>query len=225
MRILVAEDEPKVSAFLREGLEQNGYQVDVANDGAAATALASKNHYDLAILDVIMPRLRGTEVCKLIKQTHPEMPVLMLTAQGATDDKLRGFDSGTDDYLVKPFEFQELLARIKALTRRKQTVATGTVLKVADLELDIDKKLARRGGKEIALTPREYSLLEYFMRNKGVVLSRSDISDKVWNIQFDTGTNVVDVFVNMLRKKIDKEFPIKLIHTRIGLGYMMKEEA
>lgn len=225
MKILIAEDEPKVSAFLREGLEANGFEVDVATDGAKAKQLASKNNYDMAVLDVIMPKINGLELCRMIKEMQPNLPVLMLTALNTTDDKLSGFDAGADDYLVKPFEFKELLARIRALTRRNiQTADIEVILKIADLELHTEKKRAYRGGIEIELTPKESALLEFFMRNKGHVLSRADISDKVWNIQFDTGTNVVDVFVNMLRKKIDKNFDNKLIQTRVGLGYLMKED-
>lgn len=153
------------------------------------------------------------------------MPVLMLTALGTTDDKVTGFEAGADDYLVKPFEFRELIARINALTKRpKETVADATRLRIADLELDLDKKCAYRGGQTIDLTTKEYSLLEYFMRNKGRVVSRMDIAEKVWDINFDTGTNIVDVYVNILRKKIDRNFDQKLIHTRIGMGYIMKED-
>lgn len=225
MKILVAEDEPKVSAFLKEGLEANGFEVDVASDGAKAKQLAAKNKYDLAVFDVIMPKINGLDLCRMVKEMQPNVPVIMLTALSSTDDKLSGFDAGVDDYLVKPFEFKELLARIRALTRRSlQIPEPESVLKIADLELHIEKKRAYRSGREIELTPKEFALLEYFMRNKGHVLSRADISDKVWNIHFDTGTNVVDVFINMLRKKIDKGFENKLIQTRVGLGYIMKED-
>ncbi|MBZ0245906.1 MAG: response regulator transcription factor, partial [Cyclobacteriaceae bacterium] len=173
----------------------------------------------------IIPYINGLELCKKIKSNKPDIPILMLTALGTTDDKVTGLDSGADDYLVKPFEFKELLARIKALTRRAFTVSeVANKLKVADLELDLNKKVAIRGGKIIELTAKEYSLLEYFMRNKGRVVSRIDISEKVWDINFDTGTNVVDVYVNILRKKIDKEFPNKLIHTRVGMGYIFTNE-
>ncbi len=225
MKILVAEDEPKVSAFLKEGLEANGFEVDVAADGAKAKQFVSKNDYDMAVLDVIMPKINGLELCRMIKELQPNLPVLMLTALSATDDKLSGFDAGADDYLVKPFEFKELLARIRVLTRRNvQSAEPEAILQIADLELHTEKKRAYRSGKEIELTPKEFALLEFFMRNKGHVLSRADISNKVWNIHFDTGTNVVDVFINMLRKKIDKDFEHKLIQTRVGLGYIMKED-
>lgn len=226
MKILVVEDEQKVAAFLKSGLEEKEYQVDLAYDGYTGEKLALNNDYQLIILDVIIPMINGLELCKHIKEVKPAIPVLMLTALGTTDDKVTGFDAGADDYLVKPFEFKELLARVKALTKRNPPVkeVKANVLKVADLQLDLDKKVALRGNKTIALTAKEFGLLEYLMRNKGRVLSRPDIAEKVWDVTFDTGTNVVEVYVNILRKKIDKDFPNKLIHTRIGLGYVMQDE-
>lgn len=226
MNILVVEDEQKVAAFLKNGLEQQGHTVDVAYDGNTGEKLASGNDYHIILMDVIIPAMNGIDLCKKIKSFKPDIPVLMLTALGTTDDKLTGFDSGADDYLVKPFEFKELVARIKALTKRSQSKPqdyTPTVLKVADLELDIDKKVAYRGDKTISLTAKEFTLLEYLMRNKGRVVSRPDIAEHVWDVTFDTGTNVVEVYVNILRKKIDKEFPKKLIQTRIGLGYVIQD--
>jgi DNA-binding response OmpR family regulator len=225
LKVLVVEDEPKVSAFIKTGLEENECDVDVAYDGQIGEKLALSKEYNIIILDIIIPYINGLELCKKIKTTKPDTPILMLTALGTTDDKVTGFESGADDYLVKPFEFKELIARIKALTRRAFTVAeVSHKLKVADLELDLNKKVAIRGGKTIELTAKEYSLLEYFMRNKGRVVSRIDISEKVWDINFDTGTNVVDVYVNILRKKIDKDFTNKLIHTRVGMGYIFSNE-
>lgn len=227
MRILVIEDEQKVAAFLKNGLEEQGYEVDVAYDGYAGEKLALGRDFQLILLDVIIPVVNGIDLCKKIKSVKPETPVLMLTALGTTDDKVAGFDSGADDYLVKPFEFKELLARIRALTKRSRTATAEprrvNVLKAGDLELDIDKKVAIRGGKTISLTAKEFSLLEYLMRNKGRVLSRLDIAEKVWDMSFDTGTNVVEVYVNILRKKVDRDFDSKLIHTRIGLGYVLQE--
>jgi DNA-binding response OmpR family regulator len=224
MKILVIEDEPKVNAFIKQGLEEQQYEVDVAFDGLVGKKLAFKNHYDVILLDVIIPYQNGLELCQELRQQGIQTPVIMLTALGTTDDKVTGFDAGADDYLVKPFEFQELLARIKALTKRTSgVVQSGNVLKVGDLELNLDRKTVSRGDFEIYLTAKEYALLEYFMRNKGRVLARNEIADKVWDIQFDTGTNVVDVYVNFLRKKIDKDFPNKLIHTQIGMGYIFKE--
>lgn len=221
MKILVIEDEPKVVTFLQQGLEESGFEVDVAFDGLMGLKLAAKQEYDCIILDVIIPGMNGIEVCREIRQKNINTPLLMLTALGTTDDKLEGFDAGADDYLVKPFEFKELVARINALTKRTSGVmhSTGT-LRVGQLELDLNRKLARREGRTIELTAREFALLEYFMRNRGKVLSRADISEKVWEISFDTGTNVVDVYVNILRRKIEKGFDSKLIHTRIGLGYI-----
>lgn len=228
MQILVVEDEQKVAAFLKNGLEEQGYNVTLAYDGYGGEKLALANAYDLIILDVIIPVMNGLDLCKKIKSAKPDVPVLMLTALGTTDDKVTGFDSGADDYLVKPFEFKELVARIKALTKRKSVKPAGepvqNILEVADLQLDLDKKIAIRGNKTISLTAKEFSLLEYLMRNKGRVVSRPAIAEHVWDVTFDTGTNVVEVYVNILRKKVDRDFPNKLIHTRIGLGYMMTEQ-
>jgi two-component system copper resistance phosphate regulon response regulator CusR len=227
MNILVVEDEQKVAAFLKNGLEEQGYHIDLAYDGYTGEKLALNNDYNLILLDVIIPITNGVELCKKIKGLKPDMPILMLTALGTTDDKLAGFDSGADDYLVKPFEFKELLARIKALTKRSpnknQPYQAPNILRVADLQLDVDKKVAIRGGKTISLTAKEFSLLEYLMKNKGRVVSRPDIAEHVWDVTFDTGTNVVEVYVNILRKKIDKDFTDKLIQTRIGLGYVIQD--
>jgi two-component system copper resistance phosphate regulon response regulator CusR len=227
MHILVIEDEQKVAAFLKTGLEEYGYQTDLAYDGYTGEKLALNKDYQLILLDVIIPIINGIELCKKIKTAKPSIPILMLTALSTTDDKLTGFDSGADDYLVKPFEFKELVARIKALTKRSHGTLSNNrppnILRVADLQLDIDKKIAIRGNKTISLTAKEFSLLEYLMRNKGRVISRPDIAEHVWEVTFDTGTNVVEVYVNILRKKIDKDFPDKLIQTRIGLGYVIQE--
>jgi two-component system, OmpR family, copper resistance phosphate regulon response regulator CusR len=187
--------------------------------------LALRNQYDILLLDVILPVINGYELCKRIREKKPHVPVLMLTALGTTEDKLSGFDSGADDYLVKPFEFKELLARIRALVKRATgVVQTSAIIKVADLELDLDKKTAHRGNSNIELTAKEFALLEFLMRNKGRVVTRPDIAEKVWDITFDTGTNVVDVYINILRKKLDKDFAQKLIHTRVGMGYMLNDQ-
>lgn len=224
MKILVVEDEQKIADFLIEGLVEQNHQVDYAADGQQGAQLAIKNQYDVILLDVIIPVMSGVELCKLIKSNTPDTPVLMLTALGTTEDKLTGFDAGADDYLVKPFEFKELLARIKAMTRRAQHAEQPkNMLKIADLVLDLDKKIAFRSEKMISLTAKEFSLLEFLMRNKGKVFSRLDIVEKVWDLNFDTGTNIVEVYVNILRKKVDKDFSTKLIHTRVGLGYIMEE--
>jgi two-component system, OmpR family, copper resistance phosphate regulon response regulator CusR len=224
VKILIIEDEPKVVAFLKKGLEEQGYITSVAYDGQMGERLATKDDFDLIILDVIIPQVNGIELCRRIREKNVQVPILMLTALGTTEDKVSGFDAGADDYLVKPFEFRELLARIKALTKRGSAVVQSSrTLRIADLEIDLDRKNARRAGNTIELTAKEFSLLEYLMRNAGRVVSRTDISEKVWDITFDTGTNVVDVYVNILRKKIEKGYSSKLIHTRIGMGYIFEE--
>lgn len=225
MKILVVEDEAKVADFLRQGLEEQGHFVEVAYDGQMGEKLAVRNEYDIMILDVILPYFNGYELCRRIRDKKPVVPILMLTALGTTEDKVSGFDAGADDYLVKPFEFKELLARIRALVKRSTgTLHTSGILKVADLELNLDKKTAHRGNTTIELTAKEFALLEFMMKNMGRVLSRADIAEKVWDITFDTGTNVVDVYINILRKKLDRDFEKKLIHTRIGLGYSLEEQ-
>jgi two-component system copper resistance phosphate regulon response regulator CusR len=227
MKILVVEDEQKVAAFLKNGLEEQGYDIDVAYDGYTGEKLALSRNYQLILMDVIIPMLNGIELCKKIKSYKPNTPILMLTALGTTDDKVNGFDSGADDYLVKPFEFKELTARIKALTKRSQIKDqpnyVPSILRVGDLELNLDKKVAIRESREISLTAKEFALLEYLMKNRDRVVSRNDIAEHVWDINFDTGTNVVEVYMNILRKKVDKDYASKLIHTRIGLGYIMQE--
>ncbi|HUX56193.1 MAG TPA: response regulator transcription factor [Bacteroidales bacterium] len=225
MKILIVEDELKVASFIKKGLEENHYESDIVYDGRNAEKLATQFHYDLFIVDIIIPFVNGLDLCRKLKKIKPGIPVLMLTALGTTEDKLQGFDAGANDYLVKPFEFRELLARVKVLIRTSNVrVDSVNRIIVADLELDLDNKVARRGDHAIELTAKEFSLLEYFMRNSGRVLSRNDIAEKVWEMNFDFGTNVVDVYVNFLRKKIDKGFDKKLIHTRIGLGYIFKED-
>ena len=225
MKILVVEDEPKLASFVRKGLEEQSCEVDVAFDGQLGRTMALNNPYDVIIMDINLPKMNGFDVVQSIRQEKNRTPVLMLTAMGSVDDKLTGFEAGADDYLVKPFEFRELMARLRALTKRSSEGGTqANILKIGDLELDLNEKIARRGTKRIELTAKEFGLLEYLMRNRGRVVSRVDIAEKVWDIHFDTGTNVIDVYVNFLRKKIDKDFPKKLIHTVIGMGYMLKEE-
>jgi two-component system copper resistance phosphate regulon response regulator CusR len=221
MKILIVEDEPKVASFIKKGLEENNYEAEIAYDGISGEKLAHLYKYDLFILDIIIPGISGLDLCKKLKRQNPNVPVLMLTALGTTDDKLIGFDAGADDYMIKPFEFRELLARIKVMLKTSnQSVDTSNKLITGELELDIDRKIAIRGGTQIELTAKEFSLLEYFMRNSGKVLSRSDIAENVWDANFDSGTNVVDVYVNFLRKKIDKGFEKKLINTKVGFGYI-----
>jgi len=225
MKILIVEDEPKVASFIKKGLEENNYEAEVAYDGIFAEKLVKSNKYDLFILDIIIPGISGIELCKNLKITYPNIPVMMLTALGTTDDKISGFDAGANDYLVKPFEFRELLARVKVLLKKPDFSQEKTSsLVVGDLVLDLERKVVRRENTYIDLTAKEFSLLEYFMRNNGRVLSRIDIAEKVWDIKFDFGTNVVDVYVNFLRKKIDKGYEKKMIHTRVGFGYVFGEQ-
>ncbi len=224
MKILVVEDEVKVANLLKNGLEENNYEVTVAHDGMEGKQLALQQKFGLVILDLNLPKLSGYEVSKSIRETNGSLPILMLTALGTTDDKLQGFEMGADDYLVKPFEFRELLARIKAILHRAGNGNASRILKVADLEMNLDNKSVKRGNQKIELTAKEFALLEYFIQNKGKVLSRAEIAEKIWDITFDSGTNVIDVYVNFLRKKIDRDFEPKLIHTKIGMGYILKED-
>lgn len=224
-RLLIVEDEIKTAESLRQGLEELYYMVDVANDGLVAKKMAVRNTYDLIISDIVLPGLSGIELCAQLRKAKIETPILMLTALGTLDDKLQGFDSGADDYLPKPFEFKELLVRIRALLKRNpHTIKENNILSFADLELNLDTRKAKRNNTEIDLTAKEFALLEYFIRNKGRVLSKSEIAERVWGIDFDTGTNVIEVYVNYLRKKIDRDFPEKLIHTQFGMGYIMKQK-
>lgn len=222
--ILIVEDEPKVASFVRKGLEENDYLVDVAFDGSIGLQKVLKGNFDVVILDVNIPLMNGYVLCKEIRNEKPHLPVLMLTAMSTTEDKLAGFDVGADDYLVKPFEFRELLARIKVLLRqRKLGLVQDNLLRVGPLTMNLDSRLVTRDGVKIELTNKEYSLLEFLMRNKGRVISRSTIAEKIWDITFDTGTNVIDVYINFLRKKVDKDFKEKLIQTHFGVGYVIKE--
>ncbi len=224
MKILLIEDERKTIQFIKKGLEENGYKVDTAEDGKSGKNLAFRNQYNLIITDVILPELNGRDLCKELRTAKIETPILMLTALGDTDDVVAGLDSGADDYLAKPFEFKELLARIRSLTKRQPQVQLNeNQLRIADLVLDINDKSVVRAGKRIDLTSKEFSLLEYFLRNQGRVIPRAELSKHVWNVDFDTGTNMVEVYVNYLRKKIDKDFNGKLIHTQFGMGYILKE--
>ncbi len=224
-KILVVEDEPNVAAFIKKGLEEEGYEVEHVADGLEGKALATQNPYDLLILDIMLPGMGGVEICAHVRAHNPTIPILMLTALGTTTDKVKGLDSGADDYLTKPFAFAELLARIRSLTRRAaNSQVQDQILQAADLEMNCSSKQVTRAGKSINLTAKEFALLEYFLRNQNKVLSRNDLARDVWDIKFDTGTNFVDVYVNYLRNKIDKPFPEKLIHTVIGMGYIMKNE-
>lgn len=225
IRILLVEDEPKIANTLKKGLSENGYWVDLAYDGLIGKRLFHSNEYDLVILDINLPGLNGYELCRQIRNHNQQVPVLMLTALNTTDDKVEGFDAGADDYMIKPFEFKELLVRIRALLKRSltQQVPSGNLLRVGDLEMNLDSKEVKRDGQKITLTAKEFQLLEYLMRNRNRVVSRADIAVSVWDIDFDTKTNVIDVYVNYLRNKIDRNFSHKLIHTQVGMGYILKE--
>lgn len=224
MKILIVEDEPRVASFIKEGLEEQEYQTVVAYDGLSGEKTALEEDIDLVLLDLILPGKSGIDVCRTVKEKKPHLPILMLTAMSTTVDKVKGFDAGADDYLVKPFDFPELLARIRSLLKRRTSaIPQQESLRVANLELDLLRKVAIRGEQVIELTAKEFALLEFFMRNKGRVVSRADISEKVWDITYDTGTNIVEVYVNILRKKIDRDFEPRLIHTRIGLGYIFTD--
>ena len=225
MKILLVEDEATISGFIKKGLAENGFEVLQAFDGEMGLKLADRFAFDLIILDLILPGINGIELCKKIRtQLQLETPILMLTALNETDDVVIGLEAGADDYLGKPFQFKELLARVRALGRRKSGMGnTANQLEVYDLVIDLDMKTVTRAGKEIKLTPKEFFLLEYLVRNKNRVVSRMEILENVWDIQFDLGTNVVDVYMAYLRKKIDKPFNGKLIHTVVGMGYLVKE--
>lgn len=223
-KILIVEDEPKVAGFIKKGLEESNYSVDIAYDGVTGKTVALSKKYDLIILDINLPMLNGFQLCKIIRENDQVVPILMLTALGGLEEKVKGFDYGADDYLLKPFEFQELLARINALLKRtKYSGNPGKLFRIADLEINRDAKTVIRDGKSISLSAKEYALLEYLATNKERVISRFELTEKVWGINFDTGTNIVDVYINFLRKKMDSDYPVKLIHTRVGMGYVLKE--
>lgn len=224
MKILVIEDEVKVANHLKAGLEEQGYEVDISYDGEFGLRMLKQHYYDMLLVDVILPGKNGFEICREVRSINQQVKIIMLTALGTVDDKVDGFESGADDYLVKPFEFRELLARIKSIAKRDHSFNPENNLSIADLVLDIDKKTAFRNGKKIELTFKEYTLLEFLLRRKGKVLSRLEITEHVWELDFDPGTNVVDVYINILRKKIDKDYSPKLIHTKIGMGYYLDTE-
>ena len=223
MRILVVEDEKKVASFLKKGLEEEFYAVDCAYDGEEALFMTEANEYDLILLDIMLPKIDGLEVLKGVRDKGLTVPVLMLTAKDSVEDVVKGLDAGGDDYLTKPFAFAELLARVRALLRRKEREPTGQ-LRVADLVLDPAAHTVSRGGQEIDLTAKEYALLEYLMRHVNRVVTRTMISEHVWDYHFDPLTNVIDVYVNHLRKKIDLDSSPRLIHTIRGVGYMLQDK-
>ena len=222
MRILVVEDEKKVAGFIKKGLEEETYAVDVAYDGEDGLHLGVEGQYDLIILDIMLPKIDGLEVLSQLRDQGSDVPILLLTAKDAIDDRVAGLNKGADDYLTKPFAFSELLARVRVLLRRGKAEVK-TILQISDLTLDLVSHKVNRGGDEIELTGKEYSLLEYFMRNQEKVLTRTMIAEHVWDYNFDTFTNVIDVYINHLRKKIDKGRESKLLHTLRGVGYIMKK--
>ncbi len=220
MRILVIEDEKKVANFIKKGLAEEHYAVDNAYDGESGLYMAEVNEYDLIVLDLMIPKIDGLEVLRRVRGNRNNVPILVLTAKDSVEDIVRGLDAGCDDYLTKPFEFLEFLARVRALLRREK-VDKDPIIRIDDLTLSLVTHKVMRGGKEIELTAKEYSLLEYFMRNPDKILTRTMISEHVWDYHFDSMTNLVDVYVNYLRKKIDKGFELKLIHTIRGVGYLL----
>lgn len=223
MRVLVVEDEKKMSQFLKKGLQESGYVVDCAMSSASAETYVSENEYDLILLDVMLPDQNGMDTARGLRRDGYKGCILMLTALGQTKDKIHGLDAGADDYLVKPFSFEELLARIRALLRRGEGTAT-SVLRFDDLEMNLVTRKVTRQGQPCDLTTREFSLLEYFMRNAERPLTRTEISEHVWDVHFDTESNVIDVYIRHLRKKIDRPDALKLIHTLVGYGYVLKKE-
>lgn len=225
MKILLIEDEPKTAQSIKTWLEEAQMRVDCATDGRAGRDLAERNEYDVIISDVILPEISGIDLCRHIRQIGVRTPILMLSAQSLPEDKVSGLNAGADDYLGKPFDFQELLARLNALTRRilPQTNRQNK-LTFADLELNLETLEVWRAGQKITLTPREFSLLEYFVRNQERVLPKAEISERVWNLDFEINTNVIEVYVNYLRNKIDKGFDKKLIHTHFGVGYVLRSD-
>ncbi|MBK6978736.1 MAG: response regulator transcription factor [Cytophagaceae bacterium] len=226
-RILIIEDDVRIAQNISKGLVEKGYETEVAYDGKIGLKLGLHNDFDLILLDLNLPSLNGYEVCEEIRRKKPVIPIIMLTALGETEDKIEGFEKGADDYLVKPFDFRELLARINVFIKRNARSIepdNNNVLKIANLELDPESKIVTRDGIEIELTPKEFLLLEYLMRNKGKVVSKTDLADNIWEQNSQQSLNVIEVYINFLRKKIDKEFIPKLIHTKTGMGYILKEE-
>jgi DNA-binding response OmpR family regulator len=225
-KILIVEDEHKIADTLKLGLIENGYFVEVAYDGNIGYKLFTTHQFNLVILDINLPGMNGYELCKVIRSRDSSIPIIMLTALNALNDKIEGYDAGADDYMIKPFEFKELLLKIRVLLKRtmNQNIPVGNILKAADLEMNLDSKEVKRGDKKINLTAKEFQLLEYLLRNKNKVVSRADIAINVWDIDFDTNTNVIDVYINYVRNKVDKNFPQKLIQTQVGMGYILKDK-
>lgn len=222
MRILLIEDEARVAGFLQKGFRAEAFSVDVATDGETGSRLARANDYDVIILDIMLPKKDGFQVLKEIRAAGVQTPVLVLSAKGDVEDRIEGLNLGADDYLAKPFAFSEVLARVRALLRRNTSSEKSSVLRVADLQIDLLRRRVTRAGREIVLTNKEFELLEYLARNAGRVLSRVILTEHIWDLHFDSGTNIVDVVINRLRRKLDDPFTPKLIHTVRGVGYVLK---
>jgi two-component system, OmpR family, copper resistance phosphate regulon response regulator CusR len=224
-KILLVEDEPRIADILRMGLIENGYEAEVTYDGKLGYKLFQSIRFDLVVLDINLPGINGYELCKLIRTHDAHVPVIMLTAMSSLEDKIEGYDAGADDYIIKPFEFKELLMKIRVLLRRSgnQQAPVGNLLKADNLQMNLDTKEVIRDGTLINLTAKEFQLLEYLLRNKNRVVSRADIAINVWDIDFDTNTNIIDVYISYVRNKIDKPFEKKLIQTQVGMGYVLKD--
>jgi DNA-binding response OmpR family regulator len=223
--ILLVEDEQKIADTLKLGLTENGFYVEVAYDGNVGYKLFQTHSFNLIVLDLNLPGINGYEFCKLVRAENSNLPVIMLTALSSLSDKIEGYDAGADDYIIKPFEFKELLMKIRVLLKRtmNQHIPAGTILRAADLEMNLDSKEVKRGNAPINLTAKEFQLLEYLLRNKNRLVSRAAIAVNVWDIDFDTNTNVIDVYINYVRNKVDKPFEQKLIQTHVGMGYILKD--
>lgn len=221
---MIVEDERKIADTLKMGLAENGFYVEVAYDGKIGHQLISAQRWDLVILDINLPGMNGYDLCKAIRYRNADMLVIMLTSMSSLEDKVEGYDAGADDYMVKPFEFRELLLKIRALLKRTpgQSMPVGNLLRAADLEMNLDNKEVHRAGQRIKLTAKEFQLLEYLMRNKNRVVSRADLAINVWDVDFNTNTNVIDVYISYVRNKVDKDFDHKLIQTHVGMGYILK---
>jgi two-component system copper resistance phosphate regulon response regulator CusR len=224
INILIVEDEQRLAEILKKQLEESGFNAEIAFDGYLGKQLVEKNRYNLIILDINLPFINGNDLCKEIRKTNNKIPIIMLTALGTTDNKVTGFDAGADDYVIKPFDFRELLARINVFLRRSEVLYVSEKLRIADLEMDISTKTVMRAQKKIELTAKEFLLLVTFLKNKEKLLTREFIIEQVWGIDFDPSTNIIDVYVNYLRKKIDKDFEPKLIHTKFGFGFYCSDK-
>jgi DNA-binding response OmpR family regulator len=225
INLLIVEDEQRLADILKKQLEESGFIVDIAYDGYVGRQLVERNKYHLIILDINLPLINGYDLCREIRKTNSNIPIIMLTAFGTTDNKITGFDAGADDYIVKPFDYRELLARVNVFIRRTDSSAAAPEkLGIADLEIEMNTKTVTRGNKRIDLTAKEFLLLETFLKNKDKLLTRDFIIEQVWGIEFDPNTNIIDVYVNYLRKKIDKDFDPKLIHTKFGFGFYCSDK-